>query len=88
MLIMPYEASARVSELTGTSVGDLTLAKPAHATLLGMGSKTRVVPIGDRCADHLRTYLDEFHPGKLRKDAASCSTACIMGPPRPCRRML
>ena len=37
MLIALYETGARVSELMGMSVGDLSLAKPAHATLLGEG---------------------------------------------------
>lgn len=69
MLVMLYESAARVSELVGMAVGDLALSGSAHVTLTGKGGKARVVPIGDRCAAHMREYVGEFHPGR-RPDPA------------------
>ncbi|MBQ3343161.1 MAG: tyrosine-type recombinase/integrase [Kiritimatiellae bacterium] len=61
MLVLLYETGARVSELTGIRVSDLSLEAPARVTLIGKGGKWRAVPLGDACAAHMRVYMDEFH---------------------------
>jgi integrase/recombinase XerC len=56
VLELLYSSGLRRSELTGANLRDLDLEE-GTLRVLGKGSKQRVVPVGAKAADALRTYL-------------------------------
>lgn len=60
MLSTLYNTGARVSELTGMRVGDLTLAPSASVRIHGKGRKERFVPLWSDTAAQLKRWLRAY----------------------------
>ncbi len=67
-LTVMYDTAARCQELIDLKLQDLCLMQSAPCIYLtGKGNKTRVVPLLPKTTQHLRNYLDKFHPTNQRK---------------------
>lgn len=66
MLIFEYDAALRVSELVNVKLCHLHLNENTpFVTIKGKGGKIRNVPLMRKTVDHLKLYLDVFHPGGI-----------------------
>ena len=54
---LAYSSGLRVSELTGLDLGAVDFAT-GEARVLGKGSKTRIVPVGEHAIEALKRWLD------------------------------
>lgn len=59
MLATLYNTGARVSEITGMRIADLTLTPSAALLIRGKGRKERCVPLWRSTAKQLKTWLDQ-----------------------------
>ena len=58
MFALLYNTGARVSEMIGIRVGDVTLAASSSVRLHGKGRKQRTVPLWKETADEIRHWLE------------------------------
>ncbi|MEO8874813.1 MAG: tyrosine-type recombinase/integrase, partial [Polyangiaceae bacterium] len=74
ILELLYGSGLRVSELAGISLSDMDLDS-ASARVRGKGNKERIVPLGGKCVDAIRSYLTErftfVHPKRGTLDASA-----------------
>jgi integrase/recombinase XerD len=73
MLELLYSSGARVSELIGINIGDLSVAETADGQittlkLRGKGSKERIVPLGSCATKAIDDYCVRVRPGLLAKN--------------------
>lgn len=59
LLLMLYDSGARVQEIADLTVSSLRLAPPAQVTLIGKGTKQRVVPLMANTASVVGAYIEE-----------------------------
>ncbi len=65
-----YAAGLRVSELVALRLIDIDLVS-GHLITFGKGRKQRVVPLGERACDAIRTYLERGRPAHDRGRGAA-----------------
>lgn len=63
-----YDSAARVSELCGLTVGDLSFSKPHTVKVIGKGRKARVIPLSAQVGEILSRYLASARPGAAPTD--------------------
>jgi integrase/recombinase XerD len=66
MLELIYASGMRISELVALDVGDVD-TQGGYVRCFGKGHKERIVPIHDKAAAAVKTYLEDVRPRMLRR---------------------
>jgi len=66
MLELLYATGLRVSELVGLRVSNINL-EAGYVRTVGKGSKERMIPMGEKALESLRSYLSDGRIGLLKK---------------------
>lgn len=68
-MILLYDSGARIQEILDIRLQDLHIAsEERYVVLTGKGNKTRLVPLMQKTADHLKKYIELFHSGSTGGD--------------------
>lgn len=62
ILILLFDSAARVSEISGIVLGDLSL-EISHPSIIihGKGRKTRSIALSPKCVEHMKEYIRCYH---------------------------
>jgi integrase/recombinase XerD len=66
MLELVYSSGLRASEIVKLKINDINF-EAGFITVMGKGSRERVVPVNERAIKSLKKYLEELRPEILRK---------------------
>ncbi len=77
ILELLYSSGLRVSEVSGLTVDDINL-REGLVKARGKGKKERIVPVGDKAVDALKSYFVERMLFKKKKSAARSDTAFFL----------
>lgn len=80
LLEILYATGLRVSELVGLKLSNINL-EAGYVRLMGKGSKERIVPMGSKALDTLKTYLSEGRPSLLKGRSSSYLFLNLRGNP-------
>ena len=83
-MVLMYDTAARLSELLSLRVKHIRIQpKTSTVSLMGKGSKARLVPIMDKTAEHFQQYLKVFHPAETRNEDDLLFFTVIHGAKQP-----
>lgn len=78
-IMLLYDTGARIQEVLNIKLSDLQLGRLPKVTLFGKGRKTRVVPLMEKTAQHLKSYLSVFHENAAHDSDAPLFYSVIHG---------
>jgi len=70
LLSLLYDSGARVQEISDLTVANIRMAPPAVVTLHGKGNKERCVPIMEKTARLLESYMNESKQASRQKSGS------------------
>ena len=82
-MILLYDTGARVQEMLNIRLSDIQLGPLPKVTLFGKGRKTRIVPLMEKTAQHLKKYLLEFHADNASEEDVTLFYSVIRGEKYP-----
>jgi site-specific recombinase XerD len=62
LMLLLFRTGARIQELLDIKLRDITFGTSPSVMLYGKGAKVRAVPLRNNTVEHLKSYINLFHP--------------------------